>query len=178
MRKILPVLVALGMMMPATAQAQTDGATMSATATIEAFLSVSKVSDVAFGTIAAAASALLSPGGAPGTGQTLGVLQMVHNSTVDVDVALPAGGLTHTTNGAAPNLPVTFTCGYSTLAAGALDGTAVACGSLADRAANGDGTNATSFIQVGGSISSGDTTNRLPGLYSGDLVFTVTSVIS
>lgn len=177
MRKAITTLVALGMLMPAAVQAQSANATVGATATVLAYLDVTKVTDVDFGSINPGAAANLTPGVAPGSGQ-LGILQMDHNSDVSVSVSLPVGGLL--LDGGAPGdlLPATFSCGYSVAAAGALDGAAVpvACTALANRSGNGDGTTRTSYVQIGGDISSADTTNRLPGTYRGDLVFTVNAL--
>ncbi|HET9948382.1 MAG TPA: hypothetical protein VFQ22_05650, partial [Longimicrobiales bacterium] len=91
--------------------------------------------------------------------------------------SLPAGGLTLVGGtGTEPTLPVTFSCGYSTAPSGALDGSAAACNALANRAGNCDGTTRTTYLQVGGSIAAAATTDRIPGTYAGDLVFTVTAV--
>jgi hypothetical protein len=147
---------------------------VNASATIQAFLDVQNVADVDFGTIAAGAAATLTPGSAPATG-TLGVLRINHNSEVAVSATVPAA-LTHTTDGAAPTLPVTFSCGYSAAASGALDGSAAACNSLPNRVGNGDGSTRTSYVQVGGSIAAAATTNRVPGTYAGALVFNVVSI--
>ena len=129
-----------------------------------------------FGQVAAGAAATLTPGSAPASG-TLGVLQIDHNSEVTVAVSLPAGGLTLVGgSGAEPQLPVAFNCGYSAASSGALLGAAVACAALANQSGNGDGSTRSSFIQIGGAIGSADTTGRIPGTYTGQLVFTVTSV--
>lgn len=156
---------------PMVAEAQSASGTVNASATILAYLDVQNVSDLDFGTIAAGAGATMTPGVVPGSG-TLGVLQIDHNSDVSVAAAVPA----FLTLAGAPNLPVNFSCGYSPAAAGALSGAATACGALPNQTGNGDGTTRTSYIQVGGSISGVDTTDRMPGTYTGSLVFTVTAV--
>lgn len=151
--------------------AQSATGTVNASATVLAYLNVSKVSDVAFGQINPGASATLTPGGAVGAGQSLGVLQMDHNSDVIVSAVVP-GVLTMA---GAPDLPVSFSCGYSTAASGALDGAAGGCNALANRTGNGDGSTKTSYIQMGGSILAADTSNRMPGTYTGSIVFTITA---
>jgi hypothetical protein len=78
--------------------------------------------------------------------------------------------------GTEPALPVNFSCGFSSAASGVLDGAASTCPALANRSGNGDGTSRTSYIQVGGSILPADTSNRIPGTYTGQLTFTVTSI--
>ena len=42
-------------------------------------------------------------------------------------------------------------------------------------AGNGDGSTKTSYIQIGGSILAADTSNRMPGTYTGSVVFTITA---
>jgi hypothetical protein len=161
---------------PAAVAAQSGSATVNASATILAYLDVQNVSDLDFGAIPAGSAATLTPGTVPSTG-TLGVMQIDHNSEVSVSVSLPAGGLTLSGGtGLEPQLPVTFSCGYSTSASGALVGSAAACNALPNRVGNGDGTNRTTYVQLGGSISSANTTNRIPGTYTGALVFTVNAV--
>ncbi|MEQ8329493.1 MAG: hypothetical protein RH859_03425, partial [Longimicrobiales bacterium] len=73
------------------------------------------------------------------------------------------------------DLPVSFSCGYATAASGALDGASAACGALPNRTGNGDGSTRVSYIQIGGSILAGDTSDRMPGTYTGSLVFTITA---
>jgi len=174
MKKV--AMLALGLMVaPVAAQAQSASASVNATATILAFLDVQNVSDVDFGTIAAGSAATLTPGTPPATG-TLGVLLVNHNSDVNVSAVVPAGLTLFGGSGTEPALPVTFSCGYSAAAAGALDGASAACNSLPNRTGNADGTTRTSYVQVGGSIGSADTTDRIPGTYTGSLVFTVVAV--
>jgi hypothetical protein len=157
-------------------EAQSASATVNASATILAFLDVQNVSDLSFGSIAAGAAATLTPGTTPASG-TLGVMRVNHNSNVSVSAALPAGGLALVGGtGLEPRLPVTFSCGYSASAGGALEGAAAACTSLPNRAGNGNGSTRTSYVQVGGSIAALDTTGRIPGTYTGSLVFTVVAV--
>lgn len=175
MRKTI-LMLGLALMLPGVAAGQVANGTVGASATILAYLDVTNVADLDFGSINAGASATLTPGVVPGTG-TLGVLQMDHNSEVSVSVSLPAGGLTLVGGGGGePLLPVTFTCGYSPASSGALDTGVGACTALGNRPGNGDGSTRSTFVQVGGSIGSADTTGRIPGTYTGNLVFTVTSI--
>lgn len=161
---------------PVALEAQSATGTVNASATVLAYLDVQKVADVDFGSVAAGSAATLTPGTAPGAG-SLGVLEIDHNSDFSVSVSLPAGGLTLVGgSGTEPTLPVSFTCGYSAAQSGALDGSASACSALVNRTGNGDGTTKTSYVQIGGSIASGDTTSRIPGTYTGQLVFTFTAV--
>jgi len=171
------IMIALALLTaPVAVEAQSASATVNASATILAYLDVQNVSDLDFGAIAAGSSATVTPGTVPATG-SLGVLQIDHNSDVSVSVSLPTGGLTLVGGtGLEPQLPVTFSCGYSTSASGALSGSAATCNALPNRAGNGNGTTRTSYLQVGGSISSASTTNRIAGTYTGALVFTVNSV--
>lgn len=46
---------------------------------------------------------------------------------------------------------------------------------LPNRVGNGNGSVKTSYLQVGGSISAANTTNRMPGTYTGNVVFTITA---
>ena len=81
--------------------------------------------------------------------------------------------------GTEPKLPVTFSCGYSNAQSGALERKRLtACTALGpSRTGNGDGTTRTSYVQVGGTIGSTDTTDRIPpDTYTASLVFTVTAV--
>lgn len=155
---------------PMAVEAQSASGTVGASATILAYLDVQNVSDLDFGSIAAGSGATLTPGAVPGTG-SLGVLQIDHNSEVIVSAVVPA----FLTLAGAPNLPVTFDCGYSAASSGALSGAAAACNALPNQAGNGDGTTRTSYIQVGGDISAANTAARIPGTYSGSLIFTVTA---
>src|SRR5690606_42103741 len=109
---------------------------------------------------------------APGAGQAVGRLRIKHNSTVAVSAALPAG----LSLAGFPDLPVSFSCGFSDAPAGALDGAASGCDAVANRAGNGDGSMRVTYLQVGGSILGTDTDDRAPGTYTGTLVFTVTAV--
>ena len=157
--------------MTQNAQAQSATGTVNASATVLAYLDVTKVDDVAFGPINPGSAATLTPGGAVGAGQSLGVLQIDHNSDVVVSAAVP----TVLTLTGAPDLPVSFTCGYAPAASGALDGASSACDGMANRAGNGNGSTKTSYIQIGGTIAAADTSNRMPGTYTGSLVFTITA---
>jgi hypothetical protein len=160
---------------PSVASAQSASGTVNASATILAYLDVQNISDMDFGNVTAGTAATLTPGSTPASG-TLGVLEIDHNSDVSVSASLPSGGLSLVGNPTAPKLPVTFSCGYSDAQSGALSGSATACTSLPNRSGNGDGTTTTSYIQVGGSITSTNTTGRIPGTYTGSLVFTVPAV--
>lgn len=153
------------------ASAQSATGNVSASATVLAYLDVSKVNDVGFGQINPGSGAALTPGAAVGAGQSLGVLKIDHNSNVIVSASVPSA----LSMAGAPDLPVSFTCGYSAAASGALDGSAAACNALANRAGNGNGSTKTSYIQIGGSILAANTSNRMPGTYTGSLVFTITA---
>jgi hypothetical protein len=153
------------------AQAQSATGTVSASATVLAYLDVTKVDDVAFGQIDPGSGATLTPGGAVGAGQSLGVVKIDHNSDLIVSASVP----TALALAGAPDLPVSFTCGYATAASGALDGAGSACDAMANRAGSGDGSTKTSYIQIGGVILAADTSNRMPGTYTGSLVFTITA---
>ncbi len=152
--------------------AQSANASVDASATIEAYLDVTQEADVGFGTIQPAAGATLTPGAAPGAGQSLGRLRINHNSSVSVAASLPTG----LSLAGFPDLPVAFTCGFSASPTGALDGAATGCDAVANRAANGDGSARLSYLQIGGSILAADTQDRAPGTYTGTLVFTITAV--
>ena len=151
--------------------AQSATGTVSATATVLAYLDVTKMDDVAFGSINPGSGATLTPGAAVGAGQSLGVLKIDHNSDVIVSAAVPAA----LSLAGAPDLPVSFTCGYSLAASGALDGAVTACDALSNRTGSGDGTTTTSYLQIGGAILAADTGSRIPGTYTGSLVFTITA---
>ena len=174
MKKVAMLALCL-MLAPVAVQAQSASASVNATAQILAFLDVQNVSDLDFGSIAAGTGATLTPGTAPATG-SLGVIRIDHNAEVNVSAALPANLTLSGGSGTEPGLPVSFDCGYSTAAAGALDGAASACTALANRTGNGDGTTRTSYVQIGGSIGAADTADRIPGTYTGSLVFTVVAV--
>lgn len=151
--------------------AQSATGTVSATATVLAFLDVTKVDDVAFGQINPGSGAVMTPGMAVGAGQSLGVLKIDHNSDVIVAASVPSA----LSLAGAPDLPVSFSCGYSLAASGALDGAVSACDGLANRTATGDGSTTTSYIQIGGEILAAETSGRIPGTYTGSLVFTITA---
>ena len=153
------------------ASAQSATGTVSASATVLAYLDVTKVDDVAFGQINPGSGATLTPGASVGAGQSLGVLKIDHNSDVIVSASVPSAlKLT-----GAPDLPVSFSCGYSASASGSLDSGAAGCNAMANRTGNGDGTTKTSYIQIGGAITSANTTDRVPGTYTGSVVFTITA---
>jgi hypothetical protein len=151
--------------------AQSASGTVAASATVLAYLNVSKLNDVAFGSINPGSGAALTPGAAVGAGQSLGVLKIDHNSDVIVSAAVP----TVLTLAGAPDLPVSFSCGYSAAASGALDAAVAGCNALANRAGNGNGSTKTSHIQIGGAILAANTVARMPGTYTGNVVFTVTA---
>jgi len=174
--KLLSAALAAALVLPAGGAAQSANGTVGASATILAYLDVQKLADLDFGSINAGSAATLTPGTLPGAG-SLGVLQLDHNAEVSLSVSLPAGGLTLVGgSGTEPKLPVSFECGYSTASSGALDAVAVSCSALPNRLGNDDGSARTSYIQIGGDIGAGDTTGRIPGTYTGQVVFTVTSV--
>lgn len=161
---------------PMVVAAQSASGSISATATVLAYVDVEHVADLDFGAIAAGDAATLTPGTTPADG-SLGALRIDHNSEVSVSVALPTGGLSLVGgSGTEPKLPVSFTCGYSVNPSGALDGSATNCSALANRAGSVNGSMKSSYIQIGGSIASGETTSRIPGTYTGSLVFTVNAV--
>jgi hypothetical protein len=151
--------------------AQSATGTVAASATVLAYLNVSKTADVAFGQINPGSGAALTPGAAVGAGQSLGVLKIDHNSDVIVSAAVPAV----LSMAGAPDLPVSFSCGYSAGATGALDGAAAGCNALANRTGNGDGSTKVSYIQIGGAILAANTSSRMPGTYTGSVVFTITA---
>ena len=153
------------------AAAQSATGTVSASATVLAYLNVSNQSDLALGEINPGSAASVTPGSAVGAGQSMGVLKIDHNSDVIVSAAVPAA----LTMAGAPDLPVSFTCGYATAASGALDGAAAGCNALANRTGNGDGSTTTSYIQMGGAVTAANTTDRMPGTYTGSIVFTITA---
>jgi len=74
-----------------------------------------------------------------------------------------------------PDLPVAFSCGYSSTAAGALTGAATGCDVLPGATGPGTGAQITTYVQMGGTILGADTNNRMPGIYTGSVVFTVTA---
>lgn len=153
------------------AAAQSTSASVDASATIEAFLDVTTEQDLAFGSILPAAGATLTPGVAAGAGQSLGRLRIQHNAAVSVSATLPTG-LSMTGQ---PDLPVSFTCGFSDTPTGAVLGV-TACDAIANHSSNGDGSARVSYLQVGGEILASDTVDRTPGTYTGTLVFTVAAV--
>ena len=155
----------------ADATAQTASGTVNASATVLAYLDVNTVAHLDLGSITPGAGATVTPGAAVGAGQAMGVLKLDHNADVIVAAALPAG----LSLAGAPDLPVSFSCGYSTASSGGLDGAAADCTALPNRTGNGDGSTRTSYIQLGGSILGPDTTGRIPGTYTGSVVFTVTA---
>jgi hypothetical protein len=170
MRKIIAGL-ALGaaLVAPGALAAQTSSGTVNATALVQAVLQVSSISDLDFGVVTPGTGVTLTPGTVPGTG-SLGVLEVQHNSDVTVSATVPAA----LANGA-NTLPVTFSCGWSAAQNGALDGGAASCDAPGGRSGPANGTPVTSYLQVGGSIAAGDTNNRVPGTYTGSLVFTFTA---
>lgn len=171
MRKIAAILLGAVLAAPAALQAQSANGTVTASATIEAILQVSNVGNLAFGNITPGSGATVTPGSGSGS---LGVLEVLHNAELSVTASVPAA-LDHATEAGA-TLPVTFSCGWSDSANGALTGGEQACASLGNRTGPADGTPVTSYVQVGGSIAAGDTSNRVPGTYRGTLTFTFQAV--
>ena len=155
---------------PLAVSAQSAAGTVDASATILAYLNVQNVADLDFGNIAAGSGATLTPGLVPASG-TLGVLQIDHNSEVNVSVSAPAA-LTLGLN----SVPVTFDCGYSLAPSGVLVSAAQSCSAMSNRTATVNGTTQTTYIQVGGDILAANTLNKAPGTYIGSLVFTVTAI--
>jgi len=169
---ILLAAAPLAFVLPAAVQAQSASGSVSASATVLAFLDVTHEENLAFGDILPGDAATVTPGAAAGAGQSVGRLRIQHNSDVAISAVVPAA----LTLAGHPDLPVSFSCGLSATPTGALAGAAAACSALPNRAGNGDGTTRTSYLQVGGSILGSDTTDRVPGTYTGTLVFTVNSV--
>jgi hypothetical protein len=170
-KKIAAVLALAAVVAPAALNAQTANGTVNASATVLAYLNVTNVSDLAFGSITPGDGAVVAPGAAAGAGQSLGALKLDHNSDLIVTAALPAG----LSLGGAPDLPVTFSCGYSATANGALIGAAAVCNALPNAAGSGNGSTKTTYLQMGGAILAANTTDRIPGTYTGNVVFTITA---
>jgi hypothetical protein len=168
----LTIAALAAMAAPFAAAAQSASGSVGASATIQGFLEVYEEENLAFGTLLPTEGTTLTPGAAPGAGQTMGLLRILHNADVSISAVVPTG----LSLGGQPDLPVSFSCGFSSTAAGALDGAAAACASLPNRNGNGDGTTRTSYLQMGGAILGADTADRVPGTYTGTVVFTVTSV--
>lgn len=160
--------------LPAAGHTQSSASgTVNATANVSAYIAVNKLADLNFGMIAPGSGATITPGTPPtGTGQTMGVLKVDFNSAATI-AGPTATGLQLS---GASDLPVAFSCGYSATQTGALTGAATACGSMGGITYSGTGAPTTQYIQVGGAITGGDTTNRLPGTYTANLLFTVTAV--
>lgn len=136
-------------------------------------VTVTKLADLDFGTIAPGSGATITPGTVPtGTGQSMGALKIDFNSGASV-AGPTASGLSLS---GAPDLPVTFSCGYSLTQTGALSGSATACSAVPNLTYTGTGASVTRYLQVGGSINAADTSNRVPGTYTANLQFTVTAL--
>lgn len=176
MRKFLltAALGGLAMVLPAGARAQTATATVNVSATISAALTATTVENLNFGTAipAAAATITVAPGSAPaGTGQTLGAVEIAHNSNFSTAVS----GTTAMT-GPGGTLTVTYNCAYSATATGAVIGSTTACGSMANRAVTTPGTTQTTYLQVGGALTI--PASPVAGTYTGDISFLFTAVTS
>ncbi len=173
MKKTAAILtLGAALLVPAAGHAQSATGTVNASATVLAYLNVTNSGDLNFGSIPAGSGATVTPGSAPGAGQSLGAVRVDHNSDVSVSATLPTG----LALAGQPDLPVSFQCGWSSSASGALIGAAGACGSMPNRTGSGNGTTITTYLQVGGTITPAATTNRVPGTYTGLLSFTFTAV--
>ncbi len=172
MRKLILTTLALAVLaMPAAAQTATG--TVNASARINATLTVVAANPLNFGTAIAPVAATVSVpvGAAPGgTGQTLGSLQISHNTTFSVSTALPAN-LTHTSGA---TMAVSFTCAYAATATGAITGSSFPCSTVPTSAIGTYGTTQTTYLQVGGDLTV--VNNQLPGTYTGSVVFTLTAI--
>lgn len=166
-------LLSLGLLLaPHVVQAQTTGGTVTATAVVPSALTVVNVSDLHFGQLTGGAGATIVPGTAPvGPGQTMGELEVTHNSDFSVSVTPPAA-LVHTTT-PAQTITLIFECGYSATSGGPVTLTQL-CGSLSNPTHAGDGTTEVTYLQVGGTIAT--TSGAIPGVYQAPLIFTMTAV--
>ncbi len=171
MRKLILTTLALAVLaMPAAAQQATG--TVNASARINATLSVVAANPLNFGTSIAPVAATVSVpvGAAPGgTGQTLGSLQISHNTTFSVSTTLPAN-LTMGTN----TMAVSFTCAYAATATGAITGSSFPCSAVPVSAIGTYGTTQTDYLQVGGDLTV--SAGQLPGTYTGSVVFLLTAI--
>ena len=172
MRKMVGALVlAAALIAPAGLSAQTQSGTVNATARILAVLNVSHAGDLNFGDIVPGNGASVVPGSAPsGPGQALGALRIQHNSDFSVSASVPS----HLTLGA-EQVAVSFTCGYSASATGAVIGSTAPCASMPNRGTAASSTTSTEYLQVGGSIAAAETSSKTPGTYTGSLTFTFTA---
>lgn len=164
---------ALVLSVPSIATAQTASGSVSVGATVQSSLSIAGTNALGFGTAIAPAggTVTVSPGAAPsGTGQTLGSLEVAHNS--DFSVTGPAS---ITLTSGANSMSASLSCGYSATATGALIGTAAACNALGNRDIT-LGTATTTFLQVGGTLTVG--AGQAAGVYSGSASFTLTAIAS
>jgi hypothetical protein len=172
MRKTVGGLVlAAALIVPAGLSAQTQSGTVNATARILAVLDVTNADDLDFGDIVPGNGASVLPGSAPGgAGQTLGALRIEHNSDFTVSATVPAN-----LSLGAETLAVTFTCGYSASATGAVVGGTSDCGSVANPGTAASASTTVTFLQVGGTIAAAETSGKTPGNYTGSMTFTFTS---
>lgn len=176
MKKIAALAAAAILMAaPSLAHAQTASGSVSVGATVQSSLTVAASNPLNFGTAIApsAGSVTVNVGAAPaGTGQTLGSLEVSHNS--DFSVSGPAS---ITLTSGANSMSASLTCGYSDTATGALlTGTSsAACNALPNRDIT-LGTQTTTFLQVGGTLTVG--AGQAAGTYSGSASFTLTAIAS
>lgn len=176
MKKIVAVVAGALVALPAMAQAQTATGNVAASATVQSALSVAATNPLNFGTAISAAggNVTIALGAAPtgGTGQTLGSLQVSHNSDFSVAATVPTTLVSGTNS-----LGVSFLCGYSLTATGAL--TSETAGAACTALPNRDitlGTQTTTYLQVGGTLTV--PTTAVAGTYTGTVAFTLTAVAS
>ena len=156
---------------PAAVSAQSQSGSVNATARILAVLDVTNSADLDFGEIVPGNGASVQPGSAPsGSGQTLGALRIEHNSDFTVSATVPS----YLALGS-EQVAVSFQCGYSASASGAVIGSTSACGSMPNPGALASPTATVTFLQVGGSIAAAETSGKTPGDYTGNLTFTFTA---
>ena len=159
-----------------SAQAQTATGTVNVSARINAILTATVVENLNFGTAIApnAGTVSVATGTAPsGVGQTLGAIQISHNSDFSTAVTSASTNLTNGTD----NLPVAFNCAYSTSASGAVaTGSAALCSAMPNRASATLGTTQTTYLQVGGNLTV--PAGVQPGTYTGSISFLLTAITS
>ncbi len=155
---------------PVAVQAQSTTATVDATATILANLTVGAVTDLDFGDITPGTGVAVPPGGTVPTGATRGEFQITHNSDVRVDITTVPTVLT---GPGGTTIAVTFSCGYSTTSGGTT--TPTTCGALGLTGITTPGTDQNTFVQIGGTIAAGATSVRA-GDYTAALTFDVSAV--
>ncbi len=175
MKKIVAVVAGALVALPAIAHAQTATGNVAASATVQSALSVAATNPLNFGTAISPAggNVTIALGAAPtGTGQTLGSLQISHNSDFSVAATVPTTLVSGTNS-----LGVSFLCGYSLTATGAL--TSETAGAACTALPNRDitlGTQTTTYLQVGGTLTV--PTTAVAGTYTGTVGFTLTAVAS